>query len=161
MIHDTVLKTAAAAAVAVFVASAGQAATIGSVIDQLDNETLIGASTGGLHTDTFQVTNNTGETWYSFAFKSAPASNEIVADSYVGPGFLDFEGSNLLSIGGIDVAAGSVFEFTVTTDSRFSQLYYGTASATEISAPVPLPAAAWMLLAGAGGLVAVARKRKA
>jgi hypothetical protein len=38
---------------------------------------------------------------------------------------------------------------------------YIKANVTEVPSPVPLPAAAWMLLAGVGGLVAAGRRRKA
>jgi hypothetical protein len=38
---------------------------------------------------------------------------------------------------------------------------YIKANVTEIPSPVPLPAAAWMLLAGVAGLVAAGRRRKA
>jgi hypothetical protein len=38
---------------------------------------------------------------------------------------------------------------------------YIKANVTEMPSPVPLPAAAWMLLAGVGGLVAAGRRRKA
>jgi hypothetical protein len=180
MIHETVLKTAAAAAVAVFVASSSHAASVTFDFEFGSGETDQRTLMGGVFFPTeqvpvltrvveFTITNSTGDTWKSFVL-DAPSPPPVTFSNFDGPagsfGNITDSGPSsdaVIAIGGIHVESGDTLTFLldINRSSGFvtSVGLWGTPSASEI-APVPLPAAAWMLLAGAGALGAVARKRK-
>ncbi len=79
----------------------------------------------------------------------------------------------------IVVNAGEIFAFTTGNDPRVAIYKNTSATSTSVSwtqvaegaglshwsrfdmSPVPLPAAAWLLLAGIGGIAALSRKRRA
>ena len=75
-------------------------------------------------------------------------------------------GSAVLTLSGVDFApigaSNRVLSNFVTESSEagsnFNDVQIGT---WEMVAPIPLPAAAWLLLGGVGALGAVARKRRA
>lgn len=84
-----------------------------------------------------------------------------------GIGDLDFvgggsTGANYIQVSGIDFSSSwdltgdAVFSWTGSTIPRGSNLG-GTFKLTNL-APVPLPAAAWLLLAVSGGLIAAKRR---
>lgn len=66
-------------------------------------------------------------------------------------------------VGSVSFADGSVLGFDldeVLTGGLGTSTTSGIAFTAEAVAPVPLPAAGWLMLAGIGGMAAVGRKRK-
>lgn len=79
-------------------------------------------------------------------------------DSPSGSAFVTLQGGvDWAPIGASNRVLSDYFPGPNTNSQEQTDIQIGT---WEMIAPIPLPAAAWMLLAGAGALGAVARKRK-
>jgi hypothetical protein len=123
---------------------------------------------------TFGVGFNTSASVFEVTFNSVPSFPESV-DLYVGDaGTFQFitSVSNLSAQGGVTVALPSVGSFdtvrlidTSPLSSSIESDAYGPLGGFDLAgvrvAPIPLPAAGWMLLAGLGGLAMVRRRQKA
>ncbi|MEM1049006.1 MAG: VPLPA-CTERM sorting domain-containing protein [Pseudomonadota bacterium] len=97
----------------------------------------------------------------SLAFELADACKECLGVSSIG----GLSGPYFVSSTTASVVRGSTYLFgtfpaTVSGSLAARDVPATFAIATVITAPVPLPAAGWMLLGGLGALAAVARRRR-
>jgi hypothetical protein len=151
------VRAALAALVVAMLAPASNALTFTPTFTDFNSQ-IIGAAIDFNSTDTWEITNDTGATWQSFAIETSPRG--VSFSKYMGPGFaIAFTGS--LTIGGISIADGGVLTFTVDNSSNGTRTFSGTPSTDAIANPVPLPAAAWLLLSGLGALGALSRRKRA
>ena len=78
------------------------------------------------------------------------------SDDWVDLFIFDFDVDPTMELGLVTLSAAGVY-----ADNEFNEFLYDTSVDLQIVAPVPLPAAAWLLLSGLGGLGFVGRRRQA
>lgn len=150
----------AAALVAAALAVAAPASQAGTVTFTDFDSQIIGGATATLQPTLFDITNETGVTWGGFEGNSSPRGISYL--NYSGPGTFTDEGFGSFKITGISIANLGVlsFAFESTPTGAPSSWTFSGNPVPAATSPIPLPAAAWMLLGGVGALGAVARKRK-